>query len=263
MAKQQRFQRKVDKNGKVYYNELKKDSNGITRYVRTSDTKGAKAYIDKNFDSLKNNYTNLTDKEKSSIKRSKAQKELFRWDGKPIKKEVTDFLIQDGSIIKKNSPKELTKANLPNVKRPSDLEREFNFLLNQNNVLDSVSKWGATGFRKRIKSENIVSIKEEIDKWLNQGFVLEVNDLERQFTDIKAWNALKQFEINVLNDYKKKNENVAMVKFDYKIYIDEDTKRIVINLSETKHEPFNSDPKSRQMPKEIEDELKKKKKNKK
>jgi hypothetical protein len=257
MARQQRFQRKIDKNGKVYYNELKKDSRGITRYVRTSDKKGAKAFVDKNYEVLKNNYTKLTKKETTSLKRSKAQKSLYRWNGKAIKKEITDFLLKDG-IIKKGSPKDLSKANLPNLTRPSDLEREFIFLLNKDNVLDSVAHWGFEGFRNRVKAENIVSIKEELDKWLNNGFVLEVNDLENQYTGIKAWNAIKKFEISVLEDYRQRISNVAFVSFDYKVYIDSESKRVIINLSETKHEPKTSDPKSQEIPEEVEKKRKKK-----
>jgi hypothetical protein len=241
MARQQRFQRKIDKNGKVYYNELKKDSRGITRYVRTSDKKGAKAFIDKNYKVLKNNYTKLTKKETTSIKRSKAQKSLYRWNGKSIKKNITDFLMEEG-IIPKNAPKDLSKANLPNLKRPSDLEREYNSLLNRDNLLDSKSEWGSSGFRGRVKAENIVSIKEELDKWLKQGFLLEVNDLEQQFLSNKGWAAIKKFETNIFESFREENTNTAFVKFDYKVYIDAQTKRIVINLAEATYQAMYSDP---------------------
>jgi len=258
MARQQRFQRKIDKNGKVYYNELKKDSNGITRYVRTSDAKGAKAFIDKNFDKVKNNYTNLTKKETSSIKRSKAQKSLYRWNGKSIKKNITDFLKEEG-IIPKDAPRDLSKANLPNLKRPSDLEREYNSLLNRDNLLDSRSEWGNAGSRGRIKAENIVSIREELDKWLKQGFTLEVNDFEQQYTGNKGWAAIKKFETNVFESLREENTNTAFVKFDYKVYIEGDSKKIVINLSESNYEPMYSDPIKKVLPKEKEQTKKNKK----
>jgi hypothetical protein len=257
MARQQRFIRKVDKNGKVYYNELKKDSKGITRYVRTSDVKGAKAFVKKNFDTLKNDYTNLTPKEKTSIKRSKAQKSLFRWNGKSIKKDITNFLTEEG-IIPKNAAKDLSKANLPNLRRPSDLEREYNSLLNRDNILNSISQWGNVGSRGRIKAENIVSIREELDKWLNQGFVLEVNDFEKQYIGNNAWAAIKRFETNVFETLVEENSNVAFVKFDYKIYIDSQSKRIEINLSEATYEVMYSDPIKRATPSEKEQTKKKK-----
>lgn len=258
MARQQRFQRKIDKNGKVFYNELKKDSKGITRYVRTSDAKGAKAFIKKNFDSLKNNYTNLTDKETESIKRSKVQKSLFRWNGKSIKKDITNFLIEEG-IIPKNAAKDLSKANLPKLTRPSDLEREYNLLLNRDNILNSISQWGNAGSRGRIKAENIVSIREELDKWLNQGFVLEVNDFEKQYVGNNAWSAIKRFETNIFERLIEENRNVAFVKFEYKIYIDSESKRIEINLSEATYEVMYSDPIQKASTKQKEQTKKKKK----
>jgi hypothetical protein len=249
MARQQRFQRKIDKNGKVYYNELKKDSRGITRYVRTSDKKGAKAFVDKNYKVLKNNYTKLTKKETTSIKRSKAQKSLYRWNGVPIKKEITDFFLKDG-IINEKSPKDLSKANLPNLKRPSDLEREFKFLINRDNKLDSKSEWGGAGFRGRIKAENIVSIKEELQKWLNQGFVLNVKKLKKEGKKtklveeqgVKAWSSIKNFETETFDSYREKDTNTAFVKFDYKVEIDSNTKKINIDLRKAKSDPMYSDP---------------------
>ena len=93
MAKRQLHKRVISKDGNVRYFKLKKDSRGVEVYKRVSDTEGSKAFIQKNYDKVKKDSTKLTNKEQSSFNRSKAQKSLFRFDGKAIPKKVTDFLI--------------------------------------------------------------------------------------------------------------------------------------------------------------------------
>jgi hypothetical protein len=243
MAKRQLHKRVIGKDGNVRYFKLKKDSRGVEVYKRVSDTEGSKAYIKKNYDNVKKDSTKLTNKEKSSFNRSKAQKSLFRFDGKAIPKKVTDFLINE-KFLNKKTPKELKKANLKNIKRPSDVEALLKKAMkSKKNEGFAEPKYGNSGYRNRERVENLVSLREEISPWLDGGYqfvVYQLGDSTPAYGDA-GFQAIKRFETMT---YKREfaDKSSAFIRFIYRFRVDEKTRLVEVYLSEAQFEVGQSDP---------------------
>jgi len=243
MAKRQLHKRVISKDGEVRYFKLKKDKRGVEVYTRISDNEGAKAFIQKNFDKVKKDSTNLTDKERESFNRSKSQKNLFRYDGKAIPKKVTDFLIKE-KLLSKKTPRELKKANLKNIQRPSDVEALLKKAMkSKKNEGFAEPSYGNSGYRNRERVENLVSLREEISPWLDSGYqfvVYQLGDSTPAYGDA-GFAAIKKFETAT---YKREfvDKSSAFIRFIYRFRVDEKTGLVEVYLSEAQFEVGQSDP---------------------
>jgi len=245
MAKRQLHKRVISKDGEVRYFKLKKDKRGVEVYTRISDKEGVKAFVKKNYDNVEKDSSNLTSKEKKSFNRSKSQKNLFRYDGKAIPKRVTDFLIKE-KLLSKKTPRELKNANLPNIQRPSDVEALFKKAIQSKSEGYAEPSYGNSGYRKRERVENLVSLKEEISPWINNGYqfvVYQLGDSTPAYGK-DGFAAIKKFETST---YKKEfeNESSAFIRFIYRFRVDEKTGLVEVYLSEAQFEVGTSQPQKR------------------
>lgn len=244
MAKRQLHKRVISKDGEVRYFKLKKDKRGVEVYTRISDKEGAKAFIKKNYDKIKRDSTNLTNKEKKSLNRSKGQRSLFRFDGKAIPKKVSNFLIEE-KILKKDMNRDLRKSNL-NIKRPSDIETIYKNLLSTKAEGFGESSYGNSGYRNRDRVENLVNLREEISNWLDVGYrfvTYNVGDSAPSFGN-EGFQAIRKFETNTYKEYFKDKAS-AFLRFVYRFRIDKDKKLVEVYLSEVDVKEGKSDPTKR------------------
>jgi hypothetical protein len=239
MAKRQNFKRQVGQDGKIRYYKLKKDARGIEVYKQITQKEGAKKFVQKNYDKIKNApKTSLTKKEQESLNRSRSQRNLFRFDGRPVRKVITDFLKNDQIKLINPNDKELSNQ----FDRYADLERAFKRLTSSVNELSATSEWGAEGFRNRATAQNIVSIKNQITPWTEQGYEFQVVDGGDVYSGMEAWANIREYETDQFDSYDEENPNLAFLKFTYIIEIDHENNTIMVLLSETIIEPFSSDP---------------------
>jgi len=247
MAKRERFKRVVGKDGRVYYYELQKDSRGVEKYTRVSDSKGAGKYVSKNYNSLKfKSKDNLTDREQESLRRSSAQRDLYRFKGKAIPKYKTEILSNLGIFDpKKDKSREITQLpNLDAFQRPSDIDRELNNFLNQDDLRFEIeTHLGADGHRGRSRATSIVDIEEQIKnyKQVGFGFVVYTEDGE-EVTGYQAYEAVREWEIQQLEDFQEQGDNVAAIRTKYTLHYDPKLGVVWLDLSEAEAEPENSEP---------------------
>lgn len=247
MAKQDKFKRVIGKDGKAYYFELKKDAKGVTRYIRTNDARGSSKYVKKNFDSIKyQSKDNLTEREQESYKRSKAQRELYRFKGKPIKKSTTDILSNFGIFDpKKDKTREITKIpNLENFKRPSDIDRTLNYFFDQDFMQFEIqTRLGNAGFRGRTQATSIVDISESIAPYKEYGFKFIVIRDGEEYSGNSAYEQVREWEIEQLENFLDEGNNVAAVRTKYTLRYDPKLKVIYLDLdNDAEAEPENSEP---------------------
>jgi hypothetical protein len=230
MAKQERFIRKVGKDGKPYYFELKKDTNGITRYVRISDDKGVKKFVTKNYNKLQStSKKSLSKKEQSSLNRSRGQRKTSNYDGIRIPKKVIKFL-QKEQVLPKKLPKNLKELNIPNITRGSDFVRVYERLAAQANIIEVESSWGLKNFRMRTKNSNLYKISQEIKPWVDLGYTFTLGADNREYTGNEAYERLRKYEIAEIQNFQEQNGLVAFVTFNYNVVIEPRSKEILINL---------------------------------
>jgi hypothetical protein len=230
MAKQQRYLRKVGKNGKPYYFELKKDTKGITRYVRISDDKGAKKFVQKNFSKLTStSKKSLSEKEQKTLNRSRGQRKTTTYDGVRIPKKVIKFL-QKEQVIPQKLPKDLKNLNIPNIKRGSDFVNIYERLANQANLIEVESAWGLKNFRMRTKNSNLYKLSQEIKPWTDLGYALVVGADGTEYSGNDAYERLRQYEISEIQNFQEQNSLIAFITFNYNVQIQPQTREVLINL---------------------------------
>jgi len=247
MAKREKFKRVIGQDGQVYYFELKKDARGVERYVRTNDKKGVSNYVKKNFDSIKYQSKDLiSDKEEEAYERSKAQRELYRYKGKPIKKYKTDILSNFGVFDpKKDKEREVTKIpDLQAFKRPSDIDRQLNYYLEGDFLAFEIgTHLGAEGFRGREKATSIVDIAEVIKPYKDYGFKFAVIRDGEEYTGASAYEQVRDWEITALEEFQDEGANVAAVRTKYVLRYDPKLKLIYLDLDvDAEAEAENSEP---------------------
>ena len=230
MAKQQRYLRKVGKDGKPYYFELKKDTRGITRYVRMSDDKGAKKFVQKNFNKLTStSKKSLSEKEQKKLNRSRGQRKTTTYDSVRIPKKVIKFL-QKEQVIPQKLPKDLKELQIPNIKRGSDFVNIYESLANQANIVETESAWGLKNFRMRTKNSNLYKLSKEIKPWTDLGYTLVIGADNTEYTGMEAYERLRKYEIAEIQNFQNQNNLVAFITFNYNATIDPRSKEVVINL---------------------------------
>lgn len=243
MARQPRYQRKLGKDGKPYYFELKKDNRGVTRYVRIPDSKGVKKFVEKNYDKLKNiKKSNLSKKEQASLNRSRGQKNTIKYDGVRIPKKVINFLQKENVLPPTSKlPKDLKDLNLPNVKRPSDIVNAYNRLLANANLVQVESKWGLQNYRYRKNNLNLYKLSKELQPWTQEGFSFVVVADGTEYSGNEAYERLRKYEIASINLFTQNQLN-AFVVFNYELVVDPFSKEIIIKLADVVASPMQSDP---------------------
>ena len=246
MAKQPRYKRTLGKDGKPYYFELKQDARGVTRYVPTTEEKGRQKFVEKNYDKLKrpSQRTNLSQSEKKTFERSKQQKELWRIKGKAIKRWKTDLLEFTNLLDPKSKERDLTKLPTP-YNRPSEIDKDVNRILRDLPLVTMETEIGAGGFRERTEATGIHDVVERLDFIGTDGWKLAVTD---ENGDVLRGNTaleyMKNWEIQQTEMISEEGENVAMVRFQYKLQYDKNTKTIYIDINDVDAIPVESDRKS-------------------
>lgn len=217
---------------------------------RVSAKKGAARFVRENFDTLSNPWRKsqipLLPSEQKTLRNIQTQKELFRFKGRPIKRIVTDLLI-DKKFLKKDDPRNIEEILLPDGSRRfksfGALEQAFARL--QEDYIRIVSTMqGAAGFRGRQETRGIVEIEKYFAPLRNDGWTFEVTDLEGVVHKgyEKALDAIMNFELEMVEKKSNEVENVAAVGFFYKMEYDWKEKRVRIELDEDDAKEMTSDP---------------------
>lgn len=248
MAKRDRYLRRVGKNGKIYYFELKKDKRGVEVYKPMKADKGAKKFVQKNYNKIKTApKTTLSAREQKKLNRSRGQRNTFTYDGVRIKKDVVKYLQREG-LLPKQLTKEITKTDLKGkIKRPADLYNAYQRLVINANEVTLTTQWGAEGFRYRTKNMNLVKISEEVSPWTKIGFEFIVYDEEGDpYSGQEAYAKIREYEIDTIERYKEINPDVAFVKFDYDVQIDPFERAVILDLTNQPEPDYGtSDPRDR------------------
>jgi hypothetical protein len=243
MAKQPKYKRTIGKDGKPRYFELKPDNRGVTRYVPTSAEKGRLKFIQQNYDNVKkpSQQQNLSPQEKKTLERVKQSKELYKIKGKAIKRWKTDYL-EFAKIIDPKGSKNLDQLSVP-FRKPSEIDRAVNRLLDAQDFVTMATEVGASGFRGRNEAVGIHDIAEKLDFLGTDGWKLEIETQEgKTLRGIKALEYLKKYEIRETDRLSETTPNVAAVRFNYKLVYDRKVKKVYINVNQTDPVPMQSDP---------------------
>lgn len=243
MAKQQRYLRKVGKDGKPYYFELKKDNRGVTRYLRISDDKGAKKFVQKNFNKLTStSKKSLSEKEQKTLNRSRGQRKTTTYDKVRIPKKVVKFL-QKEQILPSKLPKDLKDLNIPNINRGADFVKIYERLANQSNLIEVDSQWGLKNFRMRTKNSNLYKLSKDIKPWTDLGYTLVVGADGEEYTGNAAYERLRKFEVANIENFQESNKLVAFITFSYNVVVEPRRKELLINLRDNPPpQPMYSEP---------------------
>jgi hypothetical protein len=231
---------------------LVRSPKGLTAYYyrngkRISDAKGRQKWIEQNFDSLDKPYARnqpvLTDKERSSFKNSKAQRGLFYYQGKKIKKFITEILKLTGDLSDKD-PRDITKIvdneGKQRFKNYGELEQLFQEKVG--NLKGRVrTELGLIGHRGRTQVESIFSIMEHltllgVDNW---KLMVIKRDGSPVFGKEKGVQEIQDWELKELSAYTKFSD-VASMRFWYYIDYDYATKTIIIDLRLAEGKPMFS-----------------------
>ena len=214
MAKKLNLKRVIDRAGQVrYYGNGK----------RISDKRGVKKYVTENFTSIEPAI--LSKKELNSFQRSKVQRSLDRFNGRPVNKLIS-YVYRD--LLKTIGPEAVDFAKIKSsdgtqaFKRYSDVLRQVDFA-EQNFPLEfqiQTSK-GAPGFRGR---ESITSVVDMIEHFKNPVFsnlkyvayLPGFMSTEVASGKIMVFEAISKFETYITESVMEGDrQNVAFVKFDY------------------------------------------------
>jgi len=220
---------------------------------RVSAKKGAARFVRENFDTLSNPWRKsqipLLPSEQKTLRNIQTQKELFRFKGRPIKRIVTDLLI-DKKFLKKDDPRNIEEIVLPDGSRRwksfGALEQAFSMLQEDYKRIVSTMQ-GAAGFRGRQGTRGIIEIQKYIAPLKNDGWKFEVTDLDGVIHKgyEKALDAIMNFELFMVQDLSAKIKNVAAVGFFYELNYDWKEKRITLKLDEDNAKEMTSDPSKR------------------
>jgi hypothetical protein len=218
---------------------------------RISDDKGRRAWLKQNFKDINKPYAKvqpvLTEKEQKSFKNSKAQRNLFTYNGKKVKKFITEILKLYGDLSDKD-PREITKILNPDGTRRFKNYGQFEQLFNRkveklknDGFLRAETQRGAVGHRGRTTESSIFSMMENleilgVDNWKLLVIDRNGNSIFKKEEGIKAIQDWEISELEAMQDDKK----VAAMQFFYDIQYDFTNKTIIIDLRIAKGEPMRS-----------------------
>jgi len=243
MAKRNRFKRTLGKDGRVRYFELKPDKRGINTYQQIPAKRGAKEFIKRNYDKVKSApKTSLTAQEQKTLNRSRGQRNTIKYDGVRIPKKIVNILQNENILPSRIPNNELKNVNLPNIKRPADLVREYQNILKNANEVFVKSEWGLEGYRYRTQAENLVKIYDQVKPFTDEGYRFEVYESGEVFEGVDAYNAIRAFELMSISEL---GSDAAFARFQYTLYVDPKTMVVSIFLADTDVFVGESDPKQR------------------
>jgi len=230
--------------------------NGQARYFkdgkRITDKKGKLKFVQQNYELLTNPYKDkpqLTAKEQKTLKQVKTQKELYRYQGVPIKRQMTDFLKARGYIDPKSPVRDITKIVSPAgsqlFKNYGQFEQAYYRMIDQFRTTQATSLFGVAGWHGRTENQSAISLFENVSILGRDGWKLKVIDLDgNEFAGIKTgMEKIREYEEMITEDMEGEFENLAAVSFTYILDWDFKTKTITVDLSDAVAQERQSDPK--------------------
>lgn len=218
---------------------------------RVSEKKGRLKWIQQNYEELDKPYAKdkpvLNKKEQSSLKRSKAQRELLTYKGKKIKRIKSDLLKATATIpkdFKGDIRKIVDKSGKSLFETYGTFEQAYEREKAGVTFTFADSMLGAEGFRGRTEKESAMSILESLEFVGSDGWKLEVHTEDGRVTKTleDGMTAIREFEEGETERLQEEVENVAAVRFRYKLNWDFKKKKVVIYIWETDSEEATSDP---------------------
>jgi hypothetical protein len=218
---------------------------------RVSEKKGRLKWVQQNYDELNKPYAKeqplLNKREASSLKRSKAQRELLTYKGKKIKRIKSDLLKATANI-----PKDF-KGDIRNIRDDKGkslyssygaFEQAYEQQKKGVTFTYADSLMGASGWRGRTENESALSILESLQFVGSDGWRLEVHKEDGDVANglENGLEAIREFEEYTTENMQEEVENVAAVSFRYKLNWDFKKKKVVIYLEQTDIEERTSDP---------------------
>lgn len=218
---------------------------------RVKDAVGRRKYIKQNFDSLDKPYSkapkNLTANEIKALNQSKAQRELYRYKGKPVDKAKAEFLKAMNIIRQDDKERDILKLTRADGQRLFDsygrFENVFEQLKGQIFTTTFETMMGVEGFRGRTQMESAISIAEGINLIGYKGWKIEAilpNGRVIRGKE-KVMEAVRIFEEETTTLLTNLNENVAAVSFIYTFDWDFTNKILSTNLWDSKLRDENGD----------------------
>lgn len=218
---------------------------------RIPASKGRPKWIQQNFEALNKPYArqqpDFTPEEASSFKNSKAQRNLFTYKGKKIKKVITELLKLFGDL-KDTDPRDIDKivdeTGKKRFKNYGQLEQLFNTRVSKlkKETLTAESMLGAEGHRGREQTESIFDIMESlsiigVENW--KVVVIDANGnivkgKDKETGKNAAIQAIQKWETKMLEAGVEVNKNIAAMRFIHNLEYDFKTKTIWIDLRASK-----------------------------
>lgn len=223
---------------------------------RLTEAKGRKKWVKENYEALNRPYAKdkpvLLPKEQKAFTWSRAQKELYTYKGKRIKKIVTE-LLKATKDLPEDGPKEITQILDPNTGKPAfrnygELEQIYERqrqALEQSYTL-AESLYGAAGWRNRTQNESATSLLESLKIVGYDGWKLVVIDQDVVYNGkVKGMEAIRRYEEREMDAAQKTFEDVSALSFTYTLDWNFTTKTITINTDDAVAQIRQSDPKKR------------------
>ena len=223
--------RQTPKGLKVYYFQDGK---------RVKDSIGRRKFIQKNYDSLDKPYQktpkNLTADEIRAFNRSKGQRELYRYQGKPVDKFMVELLKAKGIIRFDDKERDIlkltTQTGQPLFQNFGQFEQAF--ITQKDTFFETTfeTMMGAAGYRGRLEMESIFNIAEGLGMVKNGGWQLEtiVNNFA-VYGYNKGLDEIRKFEERETQKAIESQENVAAVRFTYALEFDPSRQMVTIVLA--------------------------------
>ena len=207
---------------------------------RIKDSVGRRKYIQKNYESLDKPYQktpkNLTADEIRAFNRSKAQRDLFRYQGKPVDRFMVELLKAKGVIRPEDKERDILKLTDQTGKALFSNFGQFEqAFISQKDAFFATTfetMMGAAGYRGRLEMESIFNIAEGLGMVKSGFWQLEtiVNN-EPIYGYNKGLDAIRRFEEEETAKRTKADSNVAAVRFTYALEFDPSRQMVTIVLS--------------------------------
>jgi|694.fasta_scaffold07795_32 hypothetical protein len=211
---------------------------------RVKDAVGRRKFIQQNYDALNKPYSkapkNLTANEIRSLNQRKAQKELYRYKGKPVDKAKAEFLKSMNIIRQDDKERDILKLTRADGKPLFDsygrFENVFEQLKGEVFTTSFETMMGAEGWRGRTQMESAISIVEGINLIGYKGWKIEATLPDGRVVrgKEKFMEEVKDFEVETTALLTELEENVAAVSFVYTFDWDFTNKILSINLWDSK-----------------------------
>jgi hypothetical protein len=216
---------------------------------RIKDSVGRRKYVKQNYQRLDKPYSkapkNLTADEIKSFNRSKAQKELYRYKGKPVDRFMVELLKGRGLIRRDDKERNILKLTNQDGSRTFTNYGRFEqaFEIAKDAMFNSSfeSQMGAEGYRGRVEKESIMSIAETLQNITKGGWNLEVvSEGQVAYGYEGGLDMIRSFEENQTDRLVNEKSNVAAVRFRYRLEYDPKSKIVTIFLDDTRIEEMQS-----------------------